>query len=172
MWTPFLTRKNKKINQLIYVSKDSRGQKTLKSSENFMTWHGDDNIISWSVELSLQTVKGRYWEPLQIKHSSELGVAPVTVNWCTGVLYCTFFLYSSALQSCLDFTALFRPLCRVPLSLPRLWEPKWCELYAAGLVDCSYNRFMWLTVDDSPSNLSGILFMVIGQSLTKVIQLT
>ena len=33
------------------------------------------------------------------------------------VLY-TLFLYCPAPQSCLDFTALFRPLCRVSLCLP------------------------------------------------------
>ena len=40
-------------------------------------------------------------------------------------LYCTHLLYYPAQLSWLDFTALYRPLRRVPLSLLSLYEPKW-----------------------------------------------
>ena len=41
--------------------------------------------------------------------------------------YCTHFLYCIAQLSWLNFTALFRPLYCVPLSLPILYESKWHE---------------------------------------------
>ena len=42
--------------------------------------------------------------------------------------YCTHFLYSPARISWLDCTTLFRPLCYAPLSLHRLYEPKWRDI--------------------------------------------
>ena len=39
--------------------------------------------------------------------------------------YRTHFLYCPAQLSWLDCTALFRPLYRIPLSLPGLYETKW-----------------------------------------------
>ena len=51
------------------------------------------------------------------------------LSYTTGVNlnpYCTHFLYCPAGQlNWLGFTALFRPLCRVPLGLPVLIEPNW-----------------------------------------------
>ena len=41
--------------------------------------------------------------------------------------YCTHFLYCSVQLSWLDFTALYRPLCCVTLSLLSWYEPKWRE---------------------------------------------
>ena len=48
--------------------------------------------------------------------------------------YCTHFLYCPAQLSQLDFTALFRPLCPVPLSYPGLYEPQWRVASCEGLL--------------------------------------
>ena len=39
--------------------------------------------------------------------------------------YCIHILFCPAQLIWLDFPALFRPLCQVPLSLPGFYEPKW-----------------------------------------------
>ena len=41
--------------------------------------------------------------------------------------YCTHFLYCPVLLCWLDFTALFQPLRVARLSLPRLYEPNYCD---------------------------------------------
>ena len=55
--------------------------------------------------------------------------------------YCTHFLPCPVQLSSLDFTALFRPLYRVSLSLPGLYEPKWRGIgYMRGIIIISTSR--------------------------------
>ena len=73
-------------------------------------------------------VRYRHWIPMFFWDSlyEQNGDAFVTVYWSKLEIipYCTLFLYCPAQLSWMDFTALYRPLGRVPLSLLCLHEPK------------------------------------------------
>ena len=57
---------------------------------------------------------------------------------------CTHFLYYPAQQGWLNFTALFRPLCRVSLSLPGSCEPK-CRDPTKYLSTGTHTSIYWCT---------------------------
>ena len=93
------------------------------------------------------------WETRAGKHFLETTLM-TTIDWSKS--YCKHFLYCPAQLSWLDFTALFRTLCRVPLSLPGLHEPSRVTIY---------NLDTHFTENQSFSNLKINIFFI---NLTRV----